>query len=111
MDARFFSVGEVNDETKNYQFIVTLKDNGKWKEFDKKDEQNTNVNINTGKISFGASSFAGHSTGKSISFGFGENKDTGETGLLSFKFDTKIVKDPIRTYLTKCGWKKQGLFL
>lgn len=110
MDARFFSLGEVTDEEKEYKFIVTLKDNGKWKEIDKTQEKTSNIDIKDGKISFGTSAFAGNSVQKNITIGIGKNKDTGETGIVKFKFDTKIIKEPIRQYLKECGWKKAGLF-
>ena len=110
MDATFFSTNEVNDELKEYKFIVTLKDNGKWKETDQTKEKTTSVNVQDGKITFGNSSFIGASTQKNITIGIGKNKHTNETGIIKFKFDTSIIKEPIREYLTNCGWKKAGIF-
>lgn len=110
MDATFFSTAEVTDEEKEYKFIVTLKDNGKWKETDQSQEKTANINMKDGKISFGTSSFIGNSVQKNITIGLGKNKETGKTGIIKFKFDTKIMKEPIREYLTNCGWKKAGLF-
>lgn len=110
MDATFFSVDEISDEEKKYKFIVTLKDNGKWKETDQSQEKTANINMKDGKISFGTSSFVGSSMQKNITIGLGKNKETGETGIIKFKFDTKIMKEPIRQYLMDCGWKKAGLF-
>lgn len=110
MDATFFSEREVSDEEKEYKFIVTLKDNGKWKETDQSKEKTSNIDFKDGKISFGTSSFIGNSTQKSFTIGLGKNKDTGETGIIKFKFDTKIMKEPIRQYLASNGWKKAGLF-
>jgi len=46
----------------------------------------------------------------SFTFGMGKDNQTGEVGLVSFKFNTTTVKQPIRDYLTSCGWKKAGLF-
>jgi len=65
-----------------------------------------------GKLSFGSSSnsFKGKTNQKSFQFGAGKDKQTGETGMISAKFDTTKVKQPIRDYLTNCGWKKAGLF-
>ena len=34
MDATFFSPGQIDDEIKEYKFIVTLLDNSKWSEKD-----------------------------------------------------------------------------
>ena len=110
MDATFFSANEVNDKVKEYKFTVTLKDNGKWKEIDETQEKTANVNFKDGKISFGTSSFVGSTTQKNITIGLGRNKDTNETGIIKFKFDTAIIKEPIRKYLESCGWKKAGIF-
>ena len=65
-----------------------------------------------GKLSFGSSSntFIGKTNQKSIQFGMGKNNQTGQTGIVKAKFNTTSVKQPIRDYLTACGWKKAGLF-
>ena len=112
MDATFFSPGEVKDETKAFTFTVTLGDKGKWKEIDHTENKSSGVKMSGGKLSFGSSSssFVGKTNQKSISFGAGKNNQTGEVGIIGFKFDTTKVKQPIRDYLTKCGWKKAGLF-
>ena len=110
MDATFFSLNEVTDSEKNYKFVVTLKDNGKWKEIDTAESKSSNLDFKNGKLTFGTSSFVGNSVQKNITIGFGTNKDNNESGLLKFKFDTNILKEPIRNYLISCGWKKAGLF-
>ena len=112
MDATFFSPNEVNDKTKEYSFSVTLNEKGKWKEIDKEENKSKSVGMSGGKLSFGSSknSFMGNTNKKSFQFGAGANKQTGEVGLIGFKFDTSTVKLPIRAYLESCGWKKAGLF-
>jgi len=112
MDAAFFAPNEVNDQTKRFMFTVTLNDKGRWKELDKTENKSTGVKMSGGKLSIGSSSntFIGKTNQKSIQFGAGKNNQTGETGLMGFKFDTTAVKKPIRDYLTACGWKKAGLF-
>jgi len=111
MDATFFAPTEVNDKTKDFTFTVTLDKKGKWKEIDKSEEKQQSVKMSGGKISFGSSSdsFIGKKSQKSFEFGLGKDNKTGEVGLVGFKFDTAIVKQPIRDYLTSCGWKKAGL--
>jgi len=112
MDATFFAPHEVNAETRDYTFTVTLSDKGTWKELDKSEDKAAGVQMSGGKLSFGASSstFIGKQTRKSFEFGLGQNNQTGQAGLIGFKFDTTAVKQPIREYLTACGWKKAGLF-
>lgn len=110
MDATFFGTSKITDEEKEYKFIVTLNDNGKWIEKDYKKEKETNVDFSNGKISFGTSSFNGNTTQKSFQIGIGRNNQTNETGIVSFKFDTNIIKEPIRNYLKANGYKKKGLF-
>ena len=112
MDATFFAPAEVNDETKAFTFTVTLNDKGKWKEIDKTEEKSSGVKMSGGTLSFGtsSSSFKGKTNQKSFTFGAGKDNQTGETGLIGFKFNTTDVKKPVRDYLTSCGWKKAGLF-
>ena len=113
MDATFFSAAEINQEIKDYKFTVTLDDKGKYKEKDNTENKSSSVGFSSdGKIKFGtsSSSFSGKTTQKSFSFGVGQNNKTGEAGLLIHKFDTDLVKKPIREYLAECGWKKAGLF-
>jgi len=112
MDATFFAPTEINDKTKEFTFTVTLDDKGKWKEIDKSEEKTKNIGMNDGKVGFGlsSSSFKGKTTQKSFEFGLGKDNKTGDVGLVGFKFDTAIIKQPIRDYLTECGWKKAGLF-
>ncbi len=112
MDAVFFAPNEITDATKAYSFVVTLKDNGKWKEQDITMQTSKSVGFEGGTLKIGGAkqAFSGHSTQKSFEVGLGKNKQDGNVGLLAFKFDTQYVKEPIRAYLTNCGWKKGGLF-
>jgi len=61
-----------------------------------------------GKLSFGSSSnsFMGKTNQKSFQFGLGKNNQTGEAGVIGFKFNTTDVKQPVREYLISCGWNK-----
>jgi len=108
MDATFFSPYEINDETRQFTFIVTLTDKRTWKELDKTENKSSGMKMSGGKLSFGSSSssFSGKSNQKSFSFGAGKNNQTGEAGIIGFKFNTTDVKQPVRDYLTACGWKK-----
>lgn len=112
MDAAFFASNTVTDETRMFTFTVTLDNKGKWKELDKTAKTSSGVKMSGGKIGFGSSSstFAGKTNQKSFQFGIGKNNQTGEIGAIGVTFDTTKVKQPIRDYLTSCGWKKAGLF-
>ena len=112
MDAAFFSPHEISDETKQFTFIVTLTDKRTWKELDATENKTGGVKMSGGKLSFGASSnkFMGKTNQKSFQFGLGKDNQTGEVGLIGFKFNTTDVKQPVRDYLTACGWKQAGLF-
>ena len=108
MDAYFFSPHEVNDETRNYTFTVNLSDKGTWKELDTTDNKSKHVSFGPGGLSLGGSTstFKGKTNQKSFTFGAGKDKVTDEVGLISFKFDTTAVKQPIRNYLAANGWQK-----
>ena len=112
MDAAFFSASAVTNEIRQFSFIVTLNDKGKWKELDKSQKKSSGVKMRNGKLSFGSSSstFAGKTNQKSIQFGMGKNKQTGETGIVGFQLNSSLVKEAIRDYLKSCGWSKAGLF-
>ena len=112
MDASFFAPHEVSNETRDYTFTVILSNNGTWHEVDYTENRSAGVKVKDGKVGFGTSSnmFVGKKTQKSFEFGAGKNNQTGETGLIGFKFDTTMLKEPVRTYLTNYGWKKAGMF-
>lgn len=110
MDATFFSPNEITNEVKEYSYIVTLTDKGKWTEKDITSETEKNINIGEGKLEFGSSNFSGHTVSKSITIGFGKNNDSNESGIVRFKYDTSIIKNEIKNYLQECGYKKKGLF-
>ena len=84
MDATFFAPNEITNEVKEYSYIVTLTDKGKWTEKDIISE--------------------------SITIGFGKNNDSNESGIVRFKYDTSNIKNEIKNYLQECGYKKKSLF-
>jgi len=110
MDATFFAPHEINDETRNYSFTCTLDNKGKWHELDNVQSKSSNVKLSGNTIGFGTSksSFKGKTVQKRVEFGLGKNNQTGDIGLIGFKFDTTIVKNSVRDYLAYCGWKKAG---
>ena len=112
MDAVFFAPQNVSNEIREFTFTVTLSSKGTWKETDKTENKSGGVKMSGGKLSFGSSSntFKGKTNQKSVKFGIGKDNQTGETGVVGFSFDTAAVKQPVRDYLTACGWKKAGLF-
>ena len=103
-DARFYGMNSITDEVKNYEFIVRLDDKGKYHEHDKSNF--SKAHMEKGKITFASNSFYGKQTQKNITIGFGKNKDTNESGILDFEFDTSLVKKPIRDFLNSKGLKK-----
>ena len=112
MDATFFAPHEISDATRQFTFTVTLTDNGTWKELDKTENKKSGVKMSGGKLSFGSSSnsFMGKTNQKSFQLGMGKNNQTGEVGVIGFKFNTTDVKQPVREYLISCGWKQAALF-
>lgn len=91
---RMDAPNEVNNEIKQFTFTVTLTDKGTWKELDKRFDQHVHRQDQP-EIHF---------------IGLRQNNQTGEVGVVSFKFNTTSVKQPIRDYLGNCGWKKAALF-
>ena len=112
MDAVWFAPQEVSKEIQAYTFTVTLKDNGKYKEIDTTEKDSTSVSFSNGKIGFGTSKsgFVGKQTAKKAVYGIGMNSQTGEAGIVGFKYATETIKTPVRAYLEGHGWQKAGLF-
>lgn len=112
MDARFLNSLSVSEEQRQYTFVVTLKDNGTWKETNKIEQKSVKIGISNEKISLGMekSFFKGKMVQKSFSFGLGQNKQNGELETAFSFLDTSQIKLAIRDYLKKCGWKKNSLF-
>ena len=108
-DGIYFSAESITDEVREYKFIVTLLDNGKWKESDVTKDTTKEMNLSGGSFSFGKSFFAGNKTEKSFEFELGKKRDD-SFGVQKTTFDTELIKQPIRDYLKLCGWKKKGLF-
>ena len=48
-DGIFFSPDSITDEVKEYKFIVTLLDNGKWKETDVTNNTSEGISLSSGK--------------------------------------------------------------
>lgn len=109
-DGTFFSTESITDEVRQYKFVVTLLDNGKWKELDITNDTEKGINFGEGNASFNKSFFVGHKMEKSIQFSFGKKRDEGNFGIQKTVFDTSLIKQPIRDYLKQNGWKKKGLF-
>lgn len=111
-DPNFFSPMEINDETRQFTFTVTLTNKGTWKESDRMEEKSSGVSFDGKNLNFGKSSstFKGKSTQKSMQFSIGLNDLTGQAGFAGFKFDTTPLKQSVRDYLSYYGWKKAGLF-
>lgn len=108
------SVGKID---KNY--AITVRFNEQKNAFDfveKRIDSSAQVGVtpdgNVG-ISAEKSFFKGKSTSKEFSFTFGNANKTaaGVSPVLSYKFETKMIKDPLFDFLKKHGWKaKSGLF-
>jgi hypothetical protein len=75
-------------------------------------EKSAGGGFSGGGLSFGASTsaFKGKVNQKAVSFRFGQDRQTGEVGLIKSSLDTSLVKEAIRGYLTQRGWKKAGIF-
>ena len=112
MDALFFAPQEVNNETRDYCFTVSLTDKKTWKERDNTENNSMDISFENGNLSFGTSKekFAGKTTQKSFSIGIGRDHQSKEVGLIGFKFDTVPLKQSVRNYLASYGWKKAGFF-
>jgi hypothetical protein len=114
LDLAGAKVGKID---KNY--AITVQFNEKKNAFDfveKRVDSAADVGIAPdGNLKIGGekSFFKGKSTSKEFSFSFGDVNKTkdGLSPVLSYKFETKMIKDPLFDFLKKHGWKaKSGLF-
>jgi hypothetical protein len=100
-------------------YAITIRFDEKKDRFDfseKRVDSQTEVGVlDDGKVGLSTekSFFKGKSTSKEFSFSFGDANKTkdGISPVLSYKFETKMIKDPLFDFLKKNGWKaKSGLF-
>ena len=100
-------------------YTITVRFDEKKSRFDfveRKTDSSGGVGLTPdGDVSIGAekSFFTGKSSSKEFSFTFGDVNKTkdGVSPVLSYKFETKMIKDPLFDYLKQNGWKaKSGLF-
>lgn len=107
MDATFFKPGGISKEVQDYEFHVKIDSSRhKWHEKDITGKTSTEANFKDGKITFGSSSFSGHTASKQIVIGLGKDNSSGETGAIGFKLDTALIKTPLRRILSDMGYKK-----
>lgn len=104
MDAVLFTSSSVTDEMKSFRFIVELCDDNTWKELDESKSISKGVSKSGAGMSY--SSFKGKEISFNKTVALGKNKETGETGVVSFTFNSEEFKKPVREYLEKCGCKK-----
>ena len=109
--------GKVGKIDKDYS--ITVQFNEKKNAFDfveKKQSSSASVGVTSdGNLKIGGEKqfFKGKSSSKEFSFSFGNVNKTaaGVSPVLSYKFETKMIKDPLFDFLKKHGWKpKSGLF-
>ena len=108
MDATFFSLTDVTDEIKEFEFIVHLKDNGKWKEEVKDISHSINIGTNIGG-SFSVNKNLGSKKEFHLNYGIGHDNKNDKSGLIKSEMNSDDVIKPIREYLESKGWKKSLL--
>ena len=111
-NAQIVGLGSVEDRHMTFKHIVTLLPGNKYKTHDGDESKTKSVSLSSGgSLSFGAGteSFKGHKSGFQKEITFGRNKNTGETGLIEFDFNSKRIKGPVKQFLAENGMKK-GLF-
>lgn len=111
-NALIVGLGSVDEVHKSFKHVVTLLPNKRYKAKDISANKTKSMSFSKGNLSFGAGSdsFSGHQSGFHKEITFGKNKDTGESGVIKFDFDTKKIKGPVKQFLADNGFKKKGLF-
>jgi hypothetical protein len=101
-------------ETIDKEFTVTVEFNQDKGTFKSKDhESSSGMQVNSGGLSWGKSTFSGKTTKKEFSFTLGgvHNTEEGVSPVLAWSFDTAKIKDPLFAFLEGHGWsRKKGLF-
>ena len=109
-----FSAGTVD---KDYRIVVSFNEDKDTYEFtETKNDADSSVKFNDGKISFGSkkSVFIGKSTSKSFSFEAGGIYNKAKEGMkpyLTYEFETARIKKPLFDFLEANGWKRKKGFL
>ena len=101
-------------ETIDREFTVTVEFNEAKGTFKSKDhESSSGMQVNSGGLSWGSSTFSGKTTKKEFSFTLGGVNATedGVSPVLAWSFDTDKIKQPLFSFLETHGWaRKKGLF-
>ena len=101
-------------ETIDREFTVTVEFNQGKGTFKSKDhESSSGVQVNSGGLSWGTSTFSGKTKKKEFSFTLGgiHNTEEGVSPVLAWSFDTDKIKQPLFSFLETHGWaRKKGLF-
>ena len=108
-DQTLFAPDSLTNEIREFTFIVDLNDDGTYKE--RTQEASTTLTAGSGGVGFQKSSFAGNSSRKRFSVSIGKDNQTGEVGVVSTKWDSDMIKRPLREYLANLGWKPKGGFI
>lgn len=104
MDAVLFAQDSITDEVRSFKFTVELGDDNTWTELDRSSA--TRKSAGPGGFSMGYSSFSGKQISFNKTIAIGKDRNTGETGVVSITFNSEEFKQPVRDYLTACGWKR-----
>jgi hypothetical protein len=101
-------------ETIDREFTVTVEFNQGKGTFKSKDhESSSGMQVSSGGLSWGKSTFSGQTTKKEFSFTLGgvHNTEEGVSPVLAWSFDTDKIKQPLFAFLEAHGWaRKKGLF-
>ncbi|MBR5825575.1 MAG: hypothetical protein IKY78_00670 [Clostridia bacterium] len=105
MDTTFFSPDSITNEMRNFEYIVEVGENGKYKELDK----SVSVSKSAGKggFNFKKSIFIGKEITYDRTVGLGRDNQTGETGIVSNRFYSEEYKAPVRRLLESHGYKRK----
>lgn len=98
-----FTFTSITNEQRSFEYRVFLNDNYTYTE--QMNSISNELGVKPGNITFETSAFSGIELRDYGSIEFGINNNTGETGLITTKFDTEEIRDRIRTYVEKHGYK------
>ena len=99
---------KITKEVEDYECIVELLPDGKYKMTDKTSQ--TSAAAGAGGLSLEKKVFVGKSVSFHKEITIGKKNDTGESGIVSFDFNSEKIHSPLKNFLANCGYKKKGLF-
>lgn len=103
MDAVLFSPTSVSNEMREFEYSVTVNDDGTYYEVEK--YVDTSGSVHSGGLGFSKRAFYGKRASRTVVFGL--DQQTGKTGIVDVSFNSAEYIKPVKELMQNAGYKKK----